>query len=138
VLRCQSATLAELYKKEWREQAMRSLFFALALMAIPVTEVAAKECTAEQHDADRARMTEATEAGNLRADPDSGSDGITLSVFVSESFWEGMTFVEKADFTESLVCAWAGVGKGILKLSLRSEMTGKVIGKWDINRLTVP
>jgi hypothetical protein len=120
---------------------MRSLFFALALMAVPVAEVAAKEskeCTAEQHKADVARMTAATKDGILRADPDSGSDGITLSVYVSEKFWEGMTYVEKIDFTESLVCAWAGVGKGILKLQLRSDMTGKVIGKWDINRLTVP
>jgi hypothetical protein len=49
-----------------------------------------------------------------------------------------MTYVEKIEFTEALVCAWAGVGKGILKLQLRSDMTGKVIGKWDINRLTVP
>jgi hypothetical protein len=120
------------------EQAMRSLFFALAFVAVPLAEVAAKECTAEQYDADRTRMTAATDAGILRPDPDSGRDGITLSVYVSESFWERLTFVEKVDFTESLVCAWAGVGKGVLKLHLRSEMTGKVIGKWDINRLTVP
>jgi hypothetical protein len=117
---------------------MRSLFFALAFVAVPVAAVATKECTDQQYHADRTRMIEATEAGILRADPESGRDGITLSVFVSESFWERLTFVEKADFTESLVCAWAGAGKGILKLHLRSEMTGKVIGKWDINRLTVP
>jgi hypothetical protein len=117
---------------------MRSLFFALAFVAVPVVEVFAKECTAEKHDADRTRMIAATEAGILRVDPDSGRDGITLSVYVSEKYWEGMTFIEKSDFTEALVCAWAGVGKGILKLHLRSEMTGKVIGKWDINRLTVP
>jgi hypothetical protein len=49
-----------------------------------------------------------------------------------------MTYVEKIDFTEALVCAWAGVGKGILKLHLRSDMTGKVIGNWSINQLTVP
>jgi hypothetical protein len=49
-----------------------------------------------------------------------------------------MTYVEKIDFTESLVCAWAGVSKGILKLQLRSDMTGKVIGNWSINQLTVP
>jgi hypothetical protein len=41
--------------------------------------------------------------------------------------WERMTYVEKTDFAEALVCATAGVGKGILKLHLRSEMTGKVI-----------
>jgi hypothetical protein len=60
---------------------MRSLFFALALMAVPLAEVAAKEskeCTAEQHKADVARMTAATKDGILRADPDSGSDDITL------------------------------------------------------------
>jgi hypothetical protein len=117
---------------------MRGLFFALAFAAMPVAEVAAKECTAEQHDADRTRMTAATKAGILRPDPDSGGDGITLSVYVSEKFWEGMTYVEKIDFTEALVCAWAGVGKGILKLHLRSDMTGKVIGNWSINQLTVP
>jgi hypothetical protein len=83
-------------------------------------------------------MTAATKDGILRADPDSGSDGITLSVYVSEKFWEGMTFIEKSAFTKALVCTGAGVGKGILKLHLRSDMTGKVIGKWDINRLTVP
>jgi len=32
---------------------MRSLFFALAFVAVPIAEVAAKECTAEQHDADQ-------------------------------------------------------------------------------------
>jgi hypothetical protein len=45
---------------------------------------------------------------------------------------------EKVDFAESLVCAWAGVDKGILVLNLRSDMTGHVIGEWRVNRLTVP
>jgi hypothetical protein len=83
-------------------------------------------------------MVAATKAGNLKADPESGRDGITLSVFVSEAFWGRMTFLEKLDFAESLICAWAGVGKSILVLHLRSEMTGQVIGEWRLNRLTVP
>ena len=105
---------------------------------MPIAVATAKECTVEQNKADRARISAATKAGHLRADPESGRDGITLSVFVSESFWEKMTFVEKSEFTQSLICAWAGVGKGILKLHLRSVMTGNVIGDWSINRLTVP
>jgi hypothetical protein len=46
--------------------------------------------------------------------------------------WERMTYVEKTDFAEALVCATAGVGKGILKLHLRSEMTGVTQAQgWD-------
>ena len=117
---------------------MRSLFFALAFAALPTATTLAKECTVEQHEADRARMAAATKDGMLKADPESGLDGISLSVFVSDAAWERMAFLEKRDFAESLICAWAGVGKGILVLHLRSERTGQVIGEWRLNRLTVP
>jgi hypothetical protein len=117
---------------------MRSLFFALVLAALPAAATLAKECTVEQHEADRARMAAASKEGTLKPDPESGLDGITLSVFVSDAVWGRMTFLEKVDFAESLVCAWAGVGKGILVLHLRSEMTGQAIGEWRLNRLTVP
>jgi hypothetical protein len=83
-------------------------------------------------------MAAATKEGTLKPDPESGLDGITLSIFVSEAVWGRMTFIEKVDFVESLVCAWAGVGKGLLVLHLRSEMTGQAIGEWRLNRLTVP
>jgi hypothetical protein len=117
---------------------MRRLLLALVFVALPSAATVAKECTVEQHEADRERMAAATRAGKLKADPESGRDGITLSIFVSEAFWGGMTFLKKVDFAESLICAWAGVGKGILVLHLRSEMTGQVIGEWRLNRLTVP
>jgi hypothetical protein len=48
-----------------------------------------------------------------------------------------MTFLEKSDFAESLVSAWPGVGEGILKLHLRSDMTGKVIRDWRVIVFTV-
>src|SRR5262245_10593486 len=121
-----------------RGRAMRSLFLALVFAVLPVAATVAKECTPEQHKADQKRMVAATKDGILKADPESARDGITLSVFVSESSWGRMTFLEKIDFAEALICAWAGVGKGILVLNLRSEMTGQVIGEWRLNRLTVP
>jgi hypothetical protein len=117
---------------------MRRLLLTLILVALSANASAAKTCTAEQHEADRARMVAASKDGILKADPDSGRQGIALSVFVSEAVWVRMTFAEKVDFTESLVCAWAGVDKGILVLNLRSDMTGHVIGEWRVNRLTVP
>ena len=83
-------------------------------------------------------MAAASKEGILKPDPESGLDGITLSAFVSDAAWGRMTYIEKVDFVESLVCAWAGVGKGILVLHLRSEMTGQAIGEWRLNRLTVP
>jgi hypothetical protein len=49
---------------------MRSLFFALAFVTVPLAELAAKECTAEQHKANRARMTAVANAAILRADPE--------------------------------------------------------------------
>ena len=61
-------------------------------------------------------MVTATKEGILKADPESGRHGIALSAFVSEAAWVRMTFAEKVDFAESLVCAWAGVDKGILVL----------------------
>jgi hypothetical protein len=120
-------------------RAMRSLLLTLVLVALSADANAAKKCTVEQHEADRARVVVATKNGTLKADPDSGRHGIALSIFVSEAVWGRMTFAEKVDFTESIVCAWGGeVGKGILVLNLRSDMTGHVIGEWRVNRLTVP
>jgi hypothetical protein len=117
---------------------MKSLLFAFVFAALPTAVTVAKECTVEQHEADRARMAAASKQGILKPDPESGLDGITLSAFVSDAAWAGMSYIEKLDFVESLICAWAGVGKGILVLHLRSEMTGQAIGEWRLNRLTVP
>jgi len=117
---------------------MRSLFVALVFVVLSAAATPAKECTVGKYEADKEDMMAATKAGTLKADPASGSDGITLSVFISEAFWYRKTFLEKIDFAESLVCATAGVGKGILVLHLRSDMTGEVIGEWRINHLTVP
>jgi hypothetical protein len=116
----------------------RCLLLTLTFVACWANASAAKKCTVAQHEADRARMVTATKEGILKADPESGRHGIALSAFVSEAAWVRMTFAEKVDFTESLVCAWAGVDKGILVLNLRSDMTGHVIGEWRVNRLTVP
>jgi len=116
----------------------RSLLLIFTFVALSANASAAKKCTVEQQEADRARMVTATKEGILRADPESGRHGIALSAFVSEAAWVRMTFAEKVDFAESLVCAWAGVDKGILVLNLRSDMTGHVIGEWRVNRLIVP
>ena len=121
-------------RTDWRSLLLTLLF----LVALSLNASAAKKCTVEQYEADRARMVAATKNGLLKADPESGRHGVALSVFVSEAAWVRMTFAEKVDFAESLVCAWAGVDKGILVLNLRSDMTGHVIGEWRVNRLTVP
>jgi hypothetical protein len=116
----------------------RSLLVTFTFVVLSANAWATKKCTVEQHKADRARMVTATKEGILKADPESGRHGIALSAFVSEAAWVRMRFAEKVDFAESLVCAWAGVDKGILVLNLRSDMTGHVIGEWRVNRLTVP
>ena len=117
---------------------MRSLFLALAFVVLSAAATPAKECAVGQYETDKERMIAATKAGTLKADPASGRDGLAPSVFISEAFWYRMTFLEKVDFAELLVCATAGVGRGILVLHLRSDMTGEVIGEWRINQLTVP
>ena len=130
--------LARLYDKATERNDWRSLLLTFTFVALSANASAAKKCTVEQYEADRARMVTATKDGILKADPESGRHGIALSAFVSEAAWVRMTFAEKVDFAESLVCAWAGVDKGILVLNLRSDMTGHVIGEWRVNRLTVP
>ena len=130
--------LARLSDQATERTDWRSLLLTFTFVAFCASASAAKNCTVEQYEADRARMVTATKDGLLRADPESGRHGVALSVFVSETAWVRMTFAEKVDFAESLVCAWAGVDKGILVLNLRSDMTGHVIGEWRVNRLIVP
>jgi len=130
--------LARLYDQAVGRIDWRGLLLIFTLVALSANAWAAKKCTVEQHEADRARMVSATKERILKADPESGRHGVALSAFVSEAAWVRMTFAEKVDFTESLVCAWAGVDKGILVLNLRSDMTGHVIGEWRVNRLIVP
>jgi hypothetical protein len=60
-----------------------------------------------------------------------------LAVLVSDRYWNAMTFPQKQLFADELVCAVAGVRKGLMKLSFRSLMSGKVLAEWSLGKLEV-
>lgn len=93
----------------------------------------ARDCTASQHKTDKARMEAAFGAGILKNDKDAHP-----GVFISENYWRRLTFAETIEFTETLSCAVAGVGKALSDMRFRSDMTGKVVGVWSWGTLTVP
>src|SRR5262245_51684740 len=65
---------------------MRSLFVALVFVVLSAAVTPAKECTVGQYEADKEDMIAATKAGTLKADPASGSDGITLKFLSRKLF----------------------------------------------------
>lgn len=75
-------------------------------------------------------MDLAFKLGILRNDSGAG-------VFISEAFWSQMSFSQKQAFADNLVCATAGVGRGLYRIRFRSDMTGKELGEWKTGILTV-
>jgi len=91
-------------------------------------------CTEQKHKSDQLQMELAFGTGILKND----EKGSGLSVFVSEIYWNQMTFEQKTRFVEAFDCAVAGVGKSIAEMKFRSDRTGKTIGEWSWGTLTVP
>jgi hypothetical protein len=91
-------------------------------------------CSKQQYEADHLQMELAFGRGILKND----EKGLGFSVFVSEMYWNQMTFEAKSRFAEALSCAAAGVGKSVAKMNFRSDRTGQTIGEWSWGTLTVP
>jgi hypothetical protein len=53
--------------------------------------------------------------GILQNDPNHG-----VAVLINDSYWSQMTFPQKTRFAEQLVCATAGVDKGLSGLKFKS------------------
>jgi hypothetical protein len=98
------------------------------------TNKANDHCSKQKYESDRLQMELAFGRGILKND----EEGSELGVFVSERYWNQMTFKEKTQFAEALSCAASGVGKEIAETKFRSDVTGKTIGEWSWGRFTVP
>jgi hypothetical protein len=120
---------------EFVDVAMRALTFATVLVAAAGTAPAlAYDCSDKTHRVAKAKMELAFGLGILQNDPNHG-----LAVLIDDSYWTRMTFPQKTQFAEQLVCAIAGVGKGLTGITLKSLMTGKTVGEWSpLSGLTVP
>jgi hypothetical protein len=98
------------------------------------TDQAYGHCSKQQYEADHLQMELAFGTGILKND----AKGSGLGVFISEAYWNQMTFEQKTRFAEAFDCAIAGVGKSIAEMKFRSDRTGKTIGEWSWGTLTVP
>jgi len=112
---------------------LQAALIAAALFCGPLDRAEAYDCSQSRYDSAHKRMDLAFRTGVLSNDPRP-----PLSVFISERFWTSITFQQKQEFADALVCAVAGPGKGLSNLNLRSDMTGKIIGDWSWGKLTVP
>lgn len=105
---------------------------AAAALALGVTAGAARayDCSADTHRRASTRIQLLLGAGVLQ-----NADG--PSVFVADSFWNGMSYPDKQRFAEQFACAVAGVGNGLAAWRFRSLRSGNTIGDWNGSRLTV-
>jgi len=111
-----------------------TLLCVIALTLVGALRAQAYDCSEKAYQHAHAKIVLAFGTGVLQNDPSGG-----VSVLVADGYWRGLTFPEKVRFAEEIVCATAGVGKGLSGLSLKSLSTGKVIGEWGPFRgLTVP
>jgi hypothetical protein len=76
-------------------------------------------------------------SGALAKDPNP-TDFVGLSVLVDDTLWARMNFPAKKQFADQLVCAIAGVGKGLTELHFKSLSTGRLLGIWKADALTIP
>ena len=111
-----------------------ALFGAIALTTLATSRAQAYDCSEKTYQHAHGKIILAFGTGVLQNDPGGG-----VSVLVSDDYWRRMTFPDKTRFAEEIVCATAGVGKGLSGLTLKSLSTGKVIGEWGpFGGLTVP
>lgn len=111
-----------------------ALLVIVAGLVILADEVRAQqyECSEELFHRVRPKVELLFGAGVLRNDPHSRA-----SVLVLDGYWSQLTPTEKKRFADRLVCAMTGVGKSLPALTLKSLMTGKVIGEWAAGSLSV-
>lgn len=111
-----------------------ALLVIVAGLVILADEVRAQqyECSEELFHRVRPKVESLFGAGVLRNDPHSRA-----SVLVLDGYWSQLTPTEKKRFADRLVCAMTGVGKSLPALTLKSLMTGKVIGEWAAGSLSV-
>ena len=90
------------------------------------------ECSDETYRRARPKVESLFGAGVLRKDARSSA-----SVLVLDNFWTQLTAPEKRRFADRLVCAMAGAGRSLPALTLKSLMSGKVLGEWAGGSLSV-
>jgi hypothetical protein len=105
---------------------------ALGVLSGPAT-AQSYDCSEPTYQRVRPKIVVLFGAGILQNDPNGG-----VSVLVADRYWSSLTFPQKKDFADALVCAIAGAHKGLSGLTLKSLQSGKVIGEWAAATLTIP
>lgn len=100
------------------------------LLSLWISQAAAYDCSPQTYALVYPQMDSLFHSGILQK-------GQGISVMVNEDFWRQMPFNEKQAFSDRLVCAIAGSGKGLSLLTFRSNMTGNPIGEWSFGTLKV-
>ena len=108
--------------------AVTSCLFIFAVQA----QAQQYECSEEIYHRVRPKVESLFGAGVLRKDARSA-----VSVLVLDNYWAQLTAPEKRRFADRLVCAMAGPGNSLPRLTLKSLMTGKVLGEWAGGSLSV-
>lgn len=112
---------------------MRKLVYA-AVVSVAVSPALAYDCSKNTHKAAYSRIDTAFRTGILARDPRGGA----TSVLVADDYWNRMTYPQKIQFAEDLVCAVAGVDKALVGMTFKSLMTGKTLGEWSPGKLKIP
>lgn len=104
---------------------MRFLAMCGLALALGTGEARAYDCSTKTYQEAHTKIVLAFGTGILQNDPGGG-----VSVLVADGYWQRLTFPQKVHLAEQIVCATAGVDKGLSGLTLKSLSTGKVIGEW--------
>jgi len=101
--------------------------------AISCTPALAYDCTPTLYGSAKLQITALFATGVLENSSYNGAN-----ILIDDRFWRNMPFKEKEAFAERLICAAAGPGKGFSVLTIRSRMTGKPVGEWNMGTLSIP
>lgn len=105
--------------------------FAAFLVAMPLASTAwAYDCGEGKYSRDRLRVESLFTARLIALAPD-------RAVLVDDHLWRRSTLFEKQILIEAIICSAAGPNKGLARMRMRSMMTGREIGVWDMGQLTV-
>jgi hypothetical protein len=119
-----------------QQRTMPRAAFWLMLAGLVVFADAARaqhyECSEETYRKMRPKVESLFGSGVLRKDPHS-----TGAVLVLDTYWAQLTTSEKQRFADRLVCAMAGTGKTLSRLTLKSLATGTALGEWTAGTLSV-